>query len=141
MRMITTLLAASFLALPAAAQAGDVRIDLSGVRAGGTLYVQLQTREQFMTDARSYGEIVRAPAAGPLSLTLKNVAPGDYALTIWHDDNGNSRFDVDPASGRPADGYAAPNAEALRAAPQFDQVKMAVAADPVKVALPLYYGR
>jgi uncharacterized protein (DUF2141 family) len=135
------LAAASMLALPAAAHAGDVEVDLTGVRAGGTLYVQLQTRDQFMTASRAYGEMVRAPAAGGVSLTLKDVAPGDYAVTVWHDDNANNRFDVDPATGRPADGWATVNAEALRGPPLFDQVKSTVGAEPVTIALPLHYGR
>jgi uncharacterized protein (DUF2141 family) len=139
--ILKILIIAAILAIPGAAHAGDLVVDLSGVRAGGTLYIQLQTREQFMTGARAYGEIVRTPAAGPVSLTMKDVAPGDYALTVWHDDNGNNRFDVDPASGRPADGWAAPNADTLRAQPRFDQVKASVAAGGAKIALPLRYGR
>jgi uncharacterized protein (DUF2141 family) len=141
MKLIFPLLAAAFAAIPAAALAADVEVDLSNVRAGGTLYVQLQTREQFMSGRRSYGEMVRVPAAGAVSLTLKDVAPGDYAVTVWHDDNGNNRFDVDPATGIPTDGWATLNAEALRAAPTFDQVRTTIGADPVKLALPVHYGR
>jgi len=132
---------ASMLAVPAAAWAGNVQVDLTGVRAGGTLYVQLQTRDQFLSPARSYGDIVRSPAAGSVSFTLKDVAPGYYALTVWHDDNGNDRFDVDPATGRPADGWAARNAEGLRAAPKFDQLKSTVGPGPLTLVLPVTYGR
>jgi uncharacterized protein (DUF2141 family) len=133
--------AAAMLAVPAMAGAADVKVDLSGVRAGGTIYVQLQTRGQFMTNERSYGQIVRAPAAGPLSLTLKDVAPGDYAVTVWHDDNSNQKFDVDPATGRPADGWASVNAETLRAQPTFDQIKSTVGDAALTLALPIHYGR
>jgi uncharacterized protein (DUF2141 family) len=111
------------------------------VRAGGTIYVQLQTRSQFMTEARAYGDIVRAPSAGALSLTLEGVAPGEYAVTIWHDDNGNRKFDVDPATGRPTDGWSSVNSEAIYGPPAFDQVRMAVGEAPLTLALPLHYGR
>jgi uncharacterized protein (DUF2141 family) len=133
--------AAALVAIPAMANAADVKVDLSGVRAGGTIYVQLQTRGQFMGPARAYGEIVRTPSAGAVSLTLKDVAPGDYAVTIWHDDNGNQKFDMDPATGRPTDGWATVNAEALRGPPVFDQVKATVGIVPLTLSLPLHYGR
>jgi uncharacterized protein (DUF2141 family) len=128
------------LAAATAAQAAPVEIDLSGLHAGGRLYVQLQTREQFMGSARAAGEVVNAPAAGSRTINL-DVPPGDYAATVWHDDNNNGRFDVDPANGRPLDGVAMPNAETLRAAPTFDQVKLSVPAEGVKVAMALHYGR
>jgi uncharacterized protein (DUF2141 family) len=142
-----TLLAGLVLTLPttvpasASAPAGDVRINLSGVRAGGTLYVQLQTREQFMTEARAYGELVEAPAAGALAVTLEDVAPGDYAVSVWHDEDGNGRFDVDPATGKPLDGIAMIGADTLRGAPVFDQARMSVGVEGANLALPLRYGR
>lgn len=139
--MIRMIAAAAMVAIPAMANAADVKVDLSGVRAGGTIYVQLQTRAQFMSAARSYGEIVRSPSAGAVSLTLKDVAPGDYAVTIWHDDNSNEKFDMDPATGRPTDGWATVNAEALRGPPAFDLVKSTVGDTPLTLALPLHYGR
>src|SRR5436305_9423799 len=88
------------LAAPVAVQAADVRVELTGVRAGGTLYVQLQNRAQFMGNDRVAGQRVAAPAAGSVSVDLGEVPPGEYAVSVWHDDNGNQRFDVDPASGR-----------------------------------------
>jgi uncharacterized protein (DUF2141 family) len=128
------------LGMTAAVQAAPVEIDLSGLRAGGRLYVQLQTREQFMGSARAAGEMVSAPAAGDLAIAL-DVPPGDYAATVWHDDNNNGRFDVDPANGRPLDGVAMSNAETLRGAPTFDQVKLSVPAAGLKLPLALHYSR
>lgn len=127
-------------ALPATAHAGAVSVDLSGLRAGGTLYVQLQTREQFLGAERVAGRIVTGPHAGALSVDLGDVPPGDYAITVWHDENGNNRFDVD-AQGRPTDGYAAVNADALHGRPTFDQVKLTIPAAGLSVPLALHYGR
>lgn len=141
--MIRFSIAAALLALamPVAASAGPVRVELGGLRAGGTLYVQLQTRAQYLGADRVAGQIVRAPAAGALSVDLGEVPPGQYALTIWHDDNDNSRFDVNPRTGRPADGTAMLHAESLRAQPTFDQVSFAVSAAGVTLPLVLHYGR
>jgi uncharacterized protein (DUF2141 family) len=129
------------LVAPAAARAGDVRIDLSGLRAGGTLFVQLQTQAQFLGNARVTGRMIEAPQAGALSIDLGEVPPGDYAVSVWHDDNGNRQFDLDPATGRVLDGIASLNAEALRGAPTFDQVKVSVPAAGLAVPLVVHYGR
>ncbi|HYI48974.1 MAG TPA: DUF2141 domain-containing protein [Allosphingosinicella sp.] len=141
MTRLSTIAAMLALALPAVAQAGTVAVDLSGLRAGGTLYVQLQTREQFMGPGRAAGQIVQAPPAGALSLDLGEVPAGDYAVTVWHDDNGNGRFDVDPRTGAPADGWASANAETLRDQPTFDQIRLTVPASGSRIPLALRYGR
>lgn len=137
-----SLFAALVAAAPVtAAQAGPVRIDLSGLRAGGALYVQLQTRAQFMGAARAAGRRVEASPAGTLSVDLGEVPAGDYAVTVWHDDNGNDRFDVDNATGRPLDGVASANVENLHGPPTFDRIKVVVPADGLALPLALHYGR
>jgi len=130
------LLAAAALALafPAAASAGPVTVDLTGLRAGGTLYVQVQTRDQFMGPARVGGRIVAAPAAGSLSVDLGEVPPGDYAVTIWHDTNGNRQFDMG------TDGWAMTNGDRLRGQPTFEIVKLAIPADALRLPLAVSYG-
>jgi uncharacterized protein (DUF2141 family) len=138
--MIRPFLTLAALALPSAALATPVTADLSGLRAGGTLYVQLQTRDQFMSANRAGGEILRRVPAGSLSLALGDVPPGDYAISVWHDDNNNGRFDVGPR-GAPEDGWATVGGEALRGAPTFDQVKFTVTAAPARIPLALHYGR
>ena len=141
MTRLATIAAALALALPAAAQAGAVSVDLTGLRAGGTLYVQLQTRAQFMGADRAAGQIVQAPAAGALSVDLGEVPPGDYAVSVWHDGNGNSRMEIDPTAGATPDGWAMPNGETLHAQPAFDQVMLAVPAEGLRIPLALTYGR
>lgn len=137
-----SMLAAAFaLAVPAAAQAAPVAVDLSALRAGGTLYVQLQTREQFLGQQRVAGRLVQVPAAGTLSVDLGDVPPGDYAVSVWHDQNGNSRMEMDPTAGPAPDGWAMHNGDAIRARPEFDQVKLAVPAAGARIPLALRYGR
>jgi uncharacterized protein (DUF2141 family) len=126
--------AALALVLPAAAWAGPVTVDLTGLRAGGTLYVQVQTRAQFMGPARAGGRIVAAPQAGSLSVDLGEVPPGDYAITIWHDAKGNNRFDMG------TDGWAMTNGDRLRGQPTFEIVKLAIPADALRLPLAVSYG-
>lgn len=131
--------AAFALAFPAAANAGPVTVDLTGLRAGGTLYVQVQTRDQFMGPARVGGRVVAAPLAGSLSVDLGEVPPGDYAITVWHDANGNNQFDMG-ARGQPADGWAMANGDRLRGQPTFDVVKLTIPADALRLPLAVSYG-
>ena len=133
--------AAALMTLSAAdgALAGDVVVKMAGVKAGGgPLYVSLQTKEQFLQDAGAYGQIIAAPQAGDASVVLKNVAPGAYSVSVWHDINGNKVFDRAP-DGRPLDGWSMNNAASLRGQPVFDEVKFTVGAAGVTLDLDMFY--
>ena len=69
------------------------------------------------------------------------VPAGDYAVTVWHDDNANRQFDVNPRTGAPADGWATANADGLRSRPTFDQVRLSIPATGAHIPLALHYGR
>lgn len=130
------------LIAPAAAQAGRVTVELNGLRVGGTAYVQVQTRAQFLGPNRIAGQVVRVAAAGALSVDLGEVAPGDYAVTVWHDDNDNHQFDMNPQGGGPLDGWAITNDAAGGAGPpDFDRARITVSQAPLRVPLTLHYGR
>lgn len=117
-----------------------VTIELANIRAGtGDLYVSLQKRHEFMKPTGSHGEIVAKPAPGARVVTLTGVAAGDYAANIWHDLNGNKRWDSDER-GMPLDGWTSVNAETIRAKPEFDQVRFTVADAPVTLKLVMRYG-
>ena len=141
MKMLWMAAAVAATIVPAAAQAGRVTVDLNGLRAGGTAYVQLQTRAQFMGPDRIGGRIVRVAAPGTLSVDLGEIPPGDYAISVWHDDNDNHRFDLDARAGASPDGWAIPNgAEAGAGPPDFDRAKVSVAEAPLRLPLTLHYG-
>ena len=139
--MIRLFSAFAFLATFAApAAASNLTVELEGVRAtGGTLYVTVQDREQFMQPRGTAGTVVQRPQAGAHRFGF-DVPPGDYAVSIWHDDNGNGQFDKDE-SHQPLDGWAMANGAALRAEPTFDQVKTPVGPGPAALRLSMNYGR
>ena len=89
----TVYFAASGISAIGAALAADVTISIDGVvEANGPLYVSLQTEDQFMKDSWSYGERVSSPSAGTIEIVIKDVDAGDYAVSVWHDINGNNEF-------------------------------------------------
>lgn len=127
---------AALTAIPAAAAASSstVTIDLSGLKAGtGALYVSLQTRDAFMKPTGSYGTIIAKPSAGATQVTLTGVAAGNYAAAVWHDVNGDSKWDEN-------DGWAMLDGDKLRAKPTFDQVSFSVSGADRTLALETRYG-
>ena len=136
-------LAAALVALAAAgaAQAGDVVVNLKGIKAGGgVIYAGLQTREQFMQPAGVYGAKVDNPTPGTARLVIRDVRPGEYSLGVLHDANGNRMLDF-RRDGRPAEGVATgPAREPLHGPPTFDQVKVDVPAEGAVIDATLWYA-
>lgn len=134
-----TAMASATLGLASPAGAADVTITLDGVRNGaGDLYVSLQTRAQFLKDEGSHGAVVSRPAPGQHRITLRDVPAGEYSVSVWHDTDGDKKFSTD-ARGIPTDGWAMINGAALRAAPQWDQVRFTVPAAGVATTLDMIY--
>jgi uncharacterized protein (DUF2141 family) len=132
------------LAIAASCHAGPARaapltVDLDGVRGAGKLYISVQTRDQFMQDSGVAGSVVSSPQAGSHRFGYELPA-GEYAISIWHDDNGNGAFDKDETY-RPLDGWAMPNSGQLRGEPTFDQIKTVIGNAPASVRLAMVYGR
>lgn len=142
MTPIKTLVAAAIAALTAAgtAAAAPLTVNVDGIEArGGKFYVGVQTEAQFMKEDGIAGEIVDAPEAGSRSFTF-DLPEGAYAMSIWHDFNGNGKFDT-AENGMPLDGWTSPNAETLRAAPTFEQSAVSVAAGGGSATLKMIYPK
>lgn len=134
------LAAVGALAVAAPAHASSLTVQLEGVRGtGGTLFVSVQTREQFMQERGTAGSVLTSPQSGPHRFSFA-VPAGEYAVSVWHDDNGNGRFDKDD-SHVPLDGWALTNSQGFRGEPSFDQVRMRVSDAPSSVRLSMTYGR
>ena len=125
---LATLLLASPVAA-AAAPAGTIDLTLDGVQPrGGKILVTVQSRDQYMQRAQTSGAILDGSASGSIKVALPGVPPGDYAVSVLHDADGD--FDMTrQANGRPAEGWSTVNAASLRAKPTFDQVKVSVNGD------------
>ncbi len=120
------------------ALAADITVNLSGIRAGGTLYVGIQTKDQFQTAATTSGKRDEEVSAGAHTYRLRDVAPGIYSLSVWHDINGNGAFDVSP-QGLPRDGFAFVNGSALMGPPTWDQVSFEVNDDDFSISERVLY--
>ncbi len=135
---------AAFVVMAAnSAHAQEVRVTLTGVQArGGDIYASLQTQDQFMQPRGTYGAMQAAPARnGSVTLVFPNVAPGDYSLSVMHDENGDRQMQRE-ADGRPLEGWAMHNGAAIAAAhapPTFAQAEFSVGAAPVALTEAMIY--
>jgi uncharacterized protein (DUF2141 family) len=125
----------------APAFAGDVVINLEGVEtAKGDLYVGLQTKDQFLKDAGTNGAIIKAPKSGPQTVVLKDVAPGDYSVSVWHDIDGDMKFSR-ADNGMPLDGWSMIGAQDLRGAPTWESAKFSVTDGTETLSLKMVYSK
>jgi uncharacterized protein (DUF2141 family) len=135
-----SLAAAAAFSLAAPAMAEDVTVTLTGVQArGGVILAALQTEAQFMQPAGTYGERITDPASGVVRVTFRNVAAGDYALMVLHDEDSDGQMKMNGYM--PAEGWAMVNGDTLRGTPTFDQVKFTVAASGADLSVPMSYPR
>ena len=104
---MTTRLKLSFI-LPTAAmllggaspapQAGvDIDITVTGLRNDhGVIRACMTSQEDRFPKCRGVAQAYSAAVeahAGPVTVTLRNVQPGRYAIALLHDENGNGRAD------------------------------------------------
>jgi len=96
------------LTVGAAAQAADLELTIAGARsAEGRVMVAL------FNDAEGFGKMLEAkrvaaailPIDGATArLTISGLAPGRYAISVIHDQNGNGKLDTNMV-GLPTEGY------------------------------------
>ncbi|URW76638.1 DUF2141 domain-containing protein [Sphingomonas donggukensis] len=132
------LLGATALVAASPAIAGDVVVTLSGVKPkGGSMVVALYDANTFFKARPPYMTSVKVPADGVVTVTLPKIPAGDYAVSAFHDADGNGTLTM--KDGRMAEGTALSNAEKLRGAPTFDVTRIAIPATGAAVRLAMSY--
>lgn len=83
---------AMYAALAGTAAAADVTVTVSNVKpGGGGIAGGLQTEAQFLKAEASYG--ARSPGdQSTATLVFRNVAPGDYAVAVAQDSQGDGKI-------------------------------------------------
>lgn len=126
------------MAMAGAASAAEVTVTLTGVEPrGGEVLVSLQTAEEFMQPRGHLGAHAAAVAGG-MTLTVHDVPPGDYAVMVMHDVDGDFRMARD-AEGKPQEGWAMSGVRAAGRKPTFTETKITVPANGAAVTLPMAY--
>lgn len=95
----------------------------------GTVLFGLYDENTFMKAAPLKGlesEIID----GKATVTFENVAPGTYAITLFHDTNGNKQMDFEP-NGMPIEMYGVSNNVMSYGPPQWSDAKFEVDSQPL----------
>ncbi len=130
--MFRLVLLASFLAAPAAAQSHTLTVNMKGFKsdqgmAAVALYNQPDT---FPTKPEKALVKLRVPVAkGVAKAEFKNLPPGTYAISVFHDINNNNKMDAN-FIGIPNEQTGASNdAKGKMGPPAFKDAKFALTGD------------
>ena len=100
------------LAEPAPVQAGSLTVNVTGLHSGkGKLVACLwRSKDGFPSCEKSPAatRLVVPVTATTMALSFARVAPGSYAVTVFHDEDGNGRMKRN-LIGMPAEGVGASN--------------------------------
>jgi uncharacterized protein (DUF2141 family) len=113
-------------ALSSASGQGKLQVVVKNVReARGTIRVGLFDKEDsFLKDA-VIGKIVTA-ATPEVTVVFENLPPGEYALSVIHDENENGELDSNMV-GMPREGFAfGNNAMGMFGPPSFEKAKLRI---------------
>ena len=111
-----------FLAAPSLA--GDLIVEIKGIRSSeGRVYAGVHQRVpdvKFPDGAGSMYAFNVVAREGSIQVVFKDMPPGDYALTAYHDENNSGEIDRN-ALGIPTEGYAFGNdAMGFMGPPKFE---------------------
>ena len=132
-------------AIAGGASAGDVVVEVSGLEhSSGELRVALfDSEEAFLVDeAMAAGirvklSLLSVPSA--VVVTLHGIAPGRYAVTAHHDEDGDGKRATN-LLGIPTEGYGFSNAATgLFGPPDFEAAAIEVGEQDVRVAIKVSY--
>ncbi|MFP2908906.1 DUF2141 domain-containing protein [Pyxidicoccus sp. 3LFB2] len=133
------LLLATALLLAANVNAATLTLELEGLRTkSGHVLIAVHT------DAASFAGKVEPIAtrrvevtAEKLTVTIPDLAPGDYAVSLFHDTNGNDKLDTN-FIGIPKEGYAFSNNVGARGMPKFKDARFTLSADGTTLTLKVF---
>ncbi len=114
-----------------ASQAADLTVKVTGAKSTqGAVNVALFTSADGWTKTEKMFKGERLPAALPKTvLVFKDVPPGRYALSAYHDENGNEKLDTNMV-GLPVERYGfSRDARGRMGPPSFDEAVIDVTGD------------
>lgn len=125
----------------AAAPTGRVDVALEGLRnAKGVVRLCLTRNPSHFPDCNADPQAVSrtVAAAEARKLSFGGLAPGNYALSLFHDENKNAKLDTTMAMPREGFGFSR-NPKVRFGPPKFNQVVFPVAAAAVQVTVRMQY--
>ena len=136
------LFAAPLAALFASANAppAELEVDLAGLRSGrGLVHACLtQNPHHFPDCEKDPARIQLTVPAGARQLRFSGIAPGRYALSVFHDENSNRKLDT--FMGIPREGFGFSRSPVVRfGPPRFDKVALDLVARLTRTTVRMQY--
>lgn len=128
---------AALAALPAAAWSADLELTVENVKGrDGELRVGVYaSAEDYRKTAVK--EVKAAASGNPVSIRIPGLAPGEYAIALYHDRNGNRKLDSN-LLGIPREPYGfSGSARNLTGPATWEQARFSVPADGGAVTVQL----
>jgi uncharacterized protein (DUF2141 family) len=129
-------------ASPAAAQGGEIAVTVTGIHSenGHVLMLLYTSEEGFPTEPRRAKRRLKLSISGGRANTrLGDIAPGTYALSVFHDENDNGNLDTNWI-GIPKEGVGASNnAKGRMGPPKFKDAEFEVGATRVTQRIRIEY--
>lgn len=127
--------------MAASAPAGRLDIGVDGLRsAKGDILVCLTQNPRFFPDCSGdpARKTLKVAASAAASAHLDGIAPGDYALSLIHDENGNGKLDTRLGIPREGVGFSR-NPRLAFGPPSFASVRFAIPAGEVRTTVTVKY--
>jgi uncharacterized protein (DUF2141 family) len=128
------------LIAPAAAHAADLTVTVEDLRsAKGKLSLGLYSEKDDWPDGKPSYEPDIPARQGTITYVFKNLPPGRYALSGFHDENANGKLDS-TFIGLPEEGFVFSNDAAPKlSAPSFQSCAVTIADKPVAITVHVQY--
>jgi uncharacterized protein (DUF2141 family) len=149
-----TLLTVLLILFAPAVTASELRITVEGIRSPhGTILIglydsletftraiELSDKDGFLNDPNRFAAVaLKANAAMKSAVVLTNLDPGQYAIILFHDENGNGKLDKN-ALGVPTEPYGfSNNVQGFLGPPAYKEAVMEINADDKAVRIVLIY--
>jgi uncharacterized protein (DUF2141 family) len=101
----------------------------------GSLSVALHSQETFMKSG-GIQNVSSKITGDKVIVTFKDVAPGNYAIMVLHDENNNQQMDFEP-NGMPLESYGISNNPMLMGPPRFSDGKFEVVDKNIELTIKL----
>jgi len=133
-------IASTLLLLTTAANAADLTVTINGVKnSNGSVAAAIFNAEANFPRGAPMGGFRMKASGGPVTFTFRNLPPGKYAMTSFHDENDNGKLDADPA-GVPSEGYGVSNdAIEVLAPPKWAKASFDLTDQGKSIAMSLNY--
>lgn len=120
---------------------GTISVNITKVKNHGTVYVAIFNKaEGFpMNSDNAFQREMKKANKSKLNFVFSELPFGTYAISVWHDENDNGKFDTN-FLGIPKEGVAVSNnAKGMMGPPKFKDAKFLFKKNKLKMSIPMSY--